>query len=588
MSEEGEMSEEGDIEMANAFEAEIARFHQGLKVGTTTQPFTSLAEDNRTSRPTVGESGVSTGPDLAQKYRKVKPACDAPAKKLSKTSVTSKATTELDLPGEAETDESSSSTDMESLVKGRKITPTRRAPVANMIPLPRATAESSRAPTSKSSIAPRKPSQPPVRPYLGMGKETPPPIGAHSPPIPVAKKRNQRRTGEPPVEKRRKNIDEEEFGSPEKLGSQNDALDTTKKSGKRANGPTKPKKAQATPISSSLDDQEKELKESTSFVPTSAFLKKAGARVSNEEKELVGIRDQGLLGNLDANNLAKGKKKRKRPTAAEWEAEFPDVSSDIPDDGGLKDDELIKLGLATMTIKQRWTEAPYVWNKKGIIYTHYRYLVEAKDEAGNFKWSDEIAKKFLGMERDAWETIKKNPGFFNAKGVPRKRAAKQLVPVRNQDGKFKGVQASQEARELATATRYEIIYNKLLEPGQTSMKRMRNTRKRTEALIEEAVASNVASQQWGKQMASAWNSANHDFLKFKDAAVQRVRELEEKVQELEERVRELEDRELEEKNCPRNIDFHDIHGGANQVAPRTESTCTDPMLWQGAIAPKPF
>ena len=64
------------------------------------------------------------------------------------------------------------------------------------------------------------------------------------------------------------------------------------------------------------------------------------------------------------------------------------------------------------------------------------------------------------------------------------------------------------------ATRYEIIYDKLLEPGQTTMKRMRNTRKRIEALIEEAVASNIASQKWGKEMADAWHAANRELLDF--------------------------------------------------------------------------
>ena len=62
------------------------------------------------------------------------------------------------------------------------------------------------------------------------------------------------------------------------------------------------------------------------------------------------------------------------------------------------------------------------------------------------------------------------------------------------------------------ATQYETISDKSLEPGQTTMKRMRNTRKRTEALIEEAVASSVASQKWGKEMADAWHAANRELL----------------------------------------------------------------------------
>ena len=98
---------------------------------------------------------------------------------------------------------------------------------------------------------------------------------------------------------------------------------------------------------------------------------------------------------------------------------------------------------------------------------------------------------------------------------------KETRSVRESDGKFKALQASQK---VAAATRNEIIYDKLLEPGQTTMKRMRNTRKHTEALIEEAVASNVACQKWGKEMADAWRAANGDLLEFEEAALERIME----------------------------------------------------------------
>ena len=48
-------------------------------------------------------------------------------------------------------------------------------------------------------------------------------------------------------------------------------------------------------------------------------------------------------------------------------------------------------------------------------------------------------------------------------------------------------------REISASTRFELIYNKTIEPGTTSMKRMRNASARMEAVIEEALASNVAS-----------------------------------------------------------------------------------------------
>ena len=84
-----------------------------------------------------------------------------------------------------------------------------------------------------------------------------------------------------------------------------------------------------------------------------------------------------------------------------------------------------------------------------------------------------------------------------------------------------------EGREIQKSTRYKLIYEKLLEPGQTSMKRTRNTRKRTEALIVEAVASNVATQEWGKEIAKECHAANKGLLQFKDAAIKRIIELEE-------------------------------------------------------------
>ena len=112
--------------------------------------------------------------------------------------------------------------------------------------------------------------------------------------------------------------------------------------------------------------------------------------------------------------------------------------------------------------------------------------MDLKDGEGNYLWPKDISKKFLGREPDTWRSIRQNEGFFTAKGVPRRRKPKQLVPVRESNGKFRQASDTQEGREISASTRYELIYNKIIEPGTTSMKRMRNARVRMEAVIEEA------------------------------------------------------------------------------------------------------
>ena len=174
----------------------------------------------------------------------------------------------------------------------------------------------------------------------------------------------------------------------------------------------------------------------------------------------------------------------------------------------------------------RWITAPYVWNKKGLLYDRYKHLAVEKDSAENYRWPDQVAKTFLGMNRDTWLAIRQNEGFFTAHRVPRQRNPKQLVPVRGLDGKFKQAAETQEGREIQAATRFELIYNKLINSGDASMKRMRNARVKIEAFITEAVASNIASQEWGKEMADIWHAVNKEFLQFKEAAVKRIMELE--------------------------------------------------------------
>ena len=75
--------------------------------------------------------------------------------------------------------------------------------------------------------------------------------------------------------------------------------------------------------------------------------------VSGEERRLVGIDDLE-----DAKPPAK---KRRRPKAADWDAEYPNTTSEVPDDGGLDDEQLISIGMDdSYSIKTRWAKAPYV------------------------------------------------------------------------------------------------------------------------------------------------------------------------------------------------------------------------------------
>ena len=62
---------------------------------------------------------------------------------------------------------------------------------------------------------------------------------------------------------------------------------------------------------------------------------------NTEEREIVGIDDQGSLYDAEATKS----KKRKNPTAADWDREYANTSSEVPEDGGLSDEELINIGL---------------------------------------------------------------------------------------------------------------------------------------------------------------------------------------------------------------------------------------------------
>ena len=77
----------------------------------------------------------------------------------------------------------------------------------------------------------------------------------------------------------------------------------------------------------------------------------------------AGLKDMEYLQKLSLIVMegSASSKKRKRQTAADWPREYPDLSNEVPEDGGLNDDELISIGLDwTHTIKTRWVAAPYI------------------------------------------------------------------------------------------------------------------------------------------------------------------------------------------------------------------------------------
>lgn len=80
---------------------------------------------------------------------------------------------------------------------------------------------------------------------------------------------------------------------------------------------------------------------------------------------------------------------------------------------------------------------------------------DLKNEERDYLWPREISRKFLGMEPDTWRSIRQNEGVFTASRVPRRRKPKQLIPVRESNGKFKQASDTQIGREIQASTRYE-------------------------------------------------------------------------------------------------------------------------------------
>ena len=60
-----------------------------------------------------------------------------------------------------------------------------------------------------------------------------------------------------------------------------------------------------------------------------------------EERKIVGIDGQGSLGDAEATKS----KERKRPTVADWDREYANTSSEVPDERGLSDEEMNNIGL---------------------------------------------------------------------------------------------------------------------------------------------------------------------------------------------------------------------------------------------------
>ena len=120
------------------------------------------------------------------------------------------------------------------------------------------------------------------------------------------------------------------------------------------------------------------LKESSIFQPTSASKRKAGVAIGREEKKLVGVDNTESASESDT--ITKASKMRRRPTAADWVAGYLDITSAVPEDGGLSDERLTALGLDEgYGMKTRWATARYVWNKKGLLYHKYQRLANLKN-----------------------------------------------------------------------------------------------------------------------------------------------------------------------------------------------------------------
>ena len=99
----------------------------------------------------------------------------------------------------------------------------------------------------------------------------------------------------------------------------------------RAKAPSKMKKASPktkAPNAKAKNTEESgvKLKKSMPLEPTNAFKRKAGVALSVEERKIVGIDDQVSLGDAEVTKS----KKRKRPTAADWDREYPNTSLEVP------------------------------------------------------------------------------------------------------------------------------------------------------------------------------------------------------------------------------------------------------------------
>ncbi len=110
-----------------------------------------------------------------------------------------------------------------------------------------------------------------------------------------------------------------------------------------------------------------------------------------------------------------------------------DKTNEIPADGGLSDEELIKIGLNDWTIiKERWSRAPYVWSKKGILYKSDNRLFLHKNKNKPCSWPDHIQKRYCFNHKPV-EHKARLEGFqtlYNSRGNIRNRAPKQIKQPR--------------------------------------------------------------------------------------------------------------------------------------------------------------
>lgn len=76
-------------------------------------------------------------------------------------------------------------------------------------------------------------------------------------------------------------------------------------------------------------------------------------------------------------------KKRQRKSAAEQKKGYEHITKFVPKEQRLSEKDLLALGNdTTLTAKQRWVQAPYAWNFKGVLLEPYYHLTLKEHDEG--------------------------------------------------------------------------------------------------------------------------------------------------------------------------------------------------------------